>query len=148
MLAGCGSKPSDNPGGYLGTARAARATQATLEKIMTKDTADNVYNFYFESSGGWKLGAYYYSAGLTVFGPEGNDFSVGCDWNNATGVAVTNYLIDQSNNASVMQPAHSVFSTRYWTYANAIPTEIRNGALNKDNVQQKLNDFVAAMTAE
>lgn len=250
---------------------------ASLEKIMAKETADNVYNFYFESSGGWKLGAYYYGAGLTVFGPEGNDLSVGCDWNNATGVAVTEYLIDlinnpkcaydseisvseliaehrlgvwfdgswnydmyhdvlgddmglsiiptfnvngtdcqmlgfygskcigvnahsknmaaavafatflgseeqqtvryersaqvpaniaagqseaiasdplaavivkEANEASVMQPTHSVFSTRYWTYANAIPTEIRSGELNKDNVQAKLDAFVDAMTAE
>lgn len=249
----------------------------SLEKIMAKDTADNVYNFYFESAGGWKLGAYYYGAGLTVFGPEGNDLSVGCDWNNETGVAVTNYLIDlinnpkcaydgeisvteliedhrlgawfdgswnnstysdilgddlglaiiptfnpdgndyqmksfygskcigvnahsknmaaavafatflaneeqqtvryersqqppanikaaeaesvvsdpfakvlmeESNNASVMQPSHVVFSARYWTYANAIPTEIRSGAINKDNVQEKMDDFVKSMTAE
>ena len=249
----------------------------SLEKIMAKNTADNVYNFYFESSGGWKLGAYYYGAGLTVFGPEGNDLSVGCNWNSDTGVAVTEYLIDlinnpkcaydgeisvteliedhrlgawfdgswnaaqysdilgddlglaiiptfnpdgndyqmkgfysskaigvnahtknmaaavafatflaneeqqtvrfersqqtpanikaasaesvladpltmvlieESNNASVMQPTHSVFSTRYWTYANAIPTEIRSGVLNKNNVKEKLDAFVEAMTAE
>lgn len=249
----------------------------TLEKIMAKDTADNVYNFYFESSGGWKLGAYYYGAGLTVFGPEGNDLSVGCDWNSATGVAVTEYLIDlinnpkcaydgeisvseligehrlgvwfdgswnydlyhdilgddmglsiiptfnpdgndyqmlgfygskcigvnahsksmaaavafatflgneeqqtvryersaqipaniaagqtqavtsdplaavivrEANEASVMQPSHSVFSTRYWTYAGAIPTEIRSGEINKGNVQEKLDTFVQQMTAE
>ncbi len=247
----------------------------SLEKIMAKETADNVYNYYFESSGGWKLGAYYYGAGLTVFGPQGNDLSAGCDWNNETGVAVTNYLIElinnpkcaydseiavseliedhrlgvwfdgswnyntyknilgddmgigviptfnpdgndyqllgfygskcigvnahsqnmaaavafatflgneenqllrfeksaqiptninasaseavtsdplavvivkEANEASVMQPVHSVFSTRYWTYAGAIPTEIRSGAINKDNVQQKLDDFVRAMT--
>lgn len=247
----------------------------SLEKIMAKQTADNVYNFYFESSGGWKLGAYYYGAGLTVFGPEGNDLEAGVNWNNATGVAVTNYLIDlinnpkcaydgeiavtelvgdhrlgvwfdgawnynnykdvlgddlgmgviptfnpdgndyqlksfysskcigvnahsknmaaavafatflgneenqtlryeksaqipanikasqteavtsdplavvivkESNEASVMQPVHSVFSSRYWTYAGAIPTEIRSGVLNKDNVQEKLDAFVKSMT--
>ena len=247
----------------------------SLEKIMAKETADNVYNFYFESSGGWKLGAYYYGAGLTVFGPEGNDLEAGVNWNNETGVAVTNYLIDlinnpkcaydgeiavseliedhrlgvwfdgswnydtyknilgddlgigviptfnpdgndyqmlgfygskcigvnahsknmvaavafaaflgneenqtlryqksaqiptninagaseavsadplaavivkEANEASVMQPSHSVFSTRYWTYAGAIPTEIRSGAINKDNVQEKLDAFVKAMT--
>lgn len=247
----------------------------SLEKIMAKETADNVYNYYFESAGGWKLGAYYYGAGLTVFGPEGNDLEAGVNWNNETGVAVTNYLIDlinnpkcaydgeiavseliedhrlgvwfdgsrnydtyknilgddmgigviptfnpdgndyqmlgfygskcigvnahsknmaaavafatflgneenqtlryeksaqvptnitvgasdavladplaavivkESNEASVMQPSHSVFSTRYWTYANAIPTEIRSGELNKDNVQEKLDGFVKAMT--
>ena len=247
----------------------------SLEKIMDKETADNVYNFYFESAGGWKLGAYYYGAGLSVFGPDGNDVSAGVDWNNATGVAVTNYLIDlinnpkcaydgeisvselagdhrigawfdgswnydlykgilgddlgmaviptfnpdgndyqmlgfygskcigvnaksqnmaaavafatflgneenqvlryelsaqipaninaseseavkadplaailikESNEASVAQPANSEFSARYWTYANTIPTEIRSGAITKDNVQQKLDTFVSAMT--
>lgn len=247
----------------------------SLEKIMAKDTADNVYNYYFESSGGWKLGAYYYGAGLTVFGPEGNNLEAGVNWNNATGVAVTNYLIDlinnpkcaydgeiavseliedhrlgvwfdgswnydtyknilgddmgigviptfnpdgndyqmlsfygskcigvnahsksmaaavafatflgneenqvlryeksaqvptnitagasdavladplaavivkESNEASVMQPSHSVFSSRYWTYAGAIPTEIRSGEINKSNVQEKLDTFVKAMT--
>lgn len=249
----------------------------SLEKIMAKETGDNVYNYYFESSGGWKLGAYYYGAGLTVFGPEGNDLAAGVNWNNETGIAVTNYLIDlinnpkcaydgeisvteliedhrlgvwfdgswnydtyknilgddmgigviptfnpdgndyqllgfygskcigvnahsknmaaavafatflgneenqtlryeksaqvptninagssdavmadplaavivkESNEASVMQPSHSIFSTRYWTYAGAIPTEIRSGAINKDNVQEKMDTFVAAMTAE
>lgn len=249
----------------------------TLEGIMAKETADDVYNFYFESAGGWKLGAYYYGAGLSVFGADGSDLAAGVDWNNETGVAVTNYLIDLINNpkcaydgeiavseliaehrlgawfdgswnydmykealgddmgiaviptfnldgtdyqlkgfygskcigvnahsqnmapavafaaflgneenqtlryeksaqipanvnsaaseavqadplaaviveeaatASVAQPASSVFSARYWTYANAIPTEIRSGELNKDNVQEKMDTFVTSMTTE
>lgn len=249
----------------------------SLEKIMAKETADDVYNFYFESSGGWKLGCYYYGAGCTIFGPEGSDLSAGVDWNNATGLAVTNYLIDlinnpkcafdgeitvdeliqshrlgawfdgswnyenykkvlgddlglaiiptfnpdgkdyqllgfygskaigvnaqsknmaaavafaafigneenqllryelsgqvpantkaganekvladplstvivnESNNASVAQPVNSVFASRYWSYAGAIPTEIRSGEITKDNAQAKLDAFVEAMTAE
>lgn len=247
----------------------------SLEAIMAKETAENVYNFYFESAGGWKLGAYYYGAGLNVFGPDGSDLAAGCDWNNETGVAVTNYLIDlinnpkcaydgeisvselvgdhrlgvwfdgawnydlykdilgddmglatiptfhvdgtdyqmkgfygskaigvnaksqnmavavqfaaflgneanqtlryeksaqipanlkcaenetvkndplavvimnEANNASVAQPSSSTFSARYWTYANTIPTEIRSGDITKDNVQEKLDTFVKAMT--
>ena len=47
-----------------------------------------------------------------------------------------------------MQPTHTTFSSRYWTYANAIPTEIRSGDLNKNNIQEKLDTFVASMTAE
>ena len=70
----------------------------SMEKIMAKETADNVYNFYFESAGGWKLGCYYYGAGCSIFGPDGSDLSAGVDWNNATGLAVTNYLIDLINN--------------------------------------------------
>lgn len=253
------------------------ADVTSLEKIMAKETADNVYNFYFESAGGWKLGCYYYGAGCSIFGPDGSDLSAGVDWNSATGLAVTNYLIDlinnpkcafdgeiavseliedhrlgawfggtweyesfhnvlgddlgmaiiptfnpdgndyqllsfygskaigvnahsknmaaavafaafigneenqilryelsqqvpankaagsseavmadplsavlvnESNNASVAQPVNSTFSARYWSYAGAIPTEIRSGEINKDNAQEKLDAFVAAMTAE
>ena len=249
----------------------------SIESIMAKETAEDVYNFYFESAGGWKLGAWYYGAGLSVFGADGSDLAAGVNWNNETGLAVTNYLIDlinnpkcaydgeiavseliadhrlgawfdgswndqlyadalgddlgraviptfnpdgndyqllgfygskcigvnansknaeaavafaaflgneenqvlryeksgqipanmnagnseavlsdplatvivnEANTASVAQPASSVFGTRYWSYAGAIPTEIRSGEINKDNVQTKLDAFVAAMTAE
>lgn len=249
----------------------------SIEGIMGAETPDNAYNFYFESSGGWKLGAWYYGAGLPVFGSDGSDLSAGVEWNNAAGLAVTNYLIDlinnpkcaydgeiavseligdhrlgawwdgawnydmyhdvlgddlgmaviptfnpdgtdyqllsfygskcigvnakstnlaaavafaaflgneenqilrfeksaqiptnmtaaeteavkanalatvlvnESNTCSVMQPVNTTFSARYWTYAGAIPTEIRSGAINKDNAQAKLDTFVAAMTAE
>jgi len=247
----------------------------TIEGIVSKDTADDVYNFYFESGGGWKLGAWYYGAGLSVFGTDGTDIEAGCDWNNETGVAVTNYLIDLINNpkvaydgeisvseliaehrlgvwfdgawndqmyvdalgedlgraviptynlngtdtqllgfysskcigvnahadnmaaavafaafigneenqilrfeksaqipanvnagnsaavqadplaaviaaeanvASVMQPTSAEFGAKYWTYANTIPTEIRSGDITHDNVQEKLDAFVAAIT--
>ena len=247
----------------------------TIEGIVNKDTADDVYNFYFESGGGWKLGAWYYGAGCSVFGADGYDIEAGVDWNNETGVAVTEYLIDLINNkkvaydgeisvseliaehrlgvwfdgswidqmyvdvlgddlgraviptynlngedvqlkgfysskcigvnaasenmeaavafaaflgneenqilrfeksgqipaninagnseavqsdplaaviaqeanvASVMQPTSAEFSSKYWNYANTIPTEIRSGELNKDNVQAKLDQFVKAMT--
>ena len=247
----------------------------TIEGIVNKETADDVYNFYFESGGGWKLGAWYYGAGLSVFGADGYDIEAGVDWNNETGVAVTEYLIDLINNpkvaydgeisvseliedhrlgvwfdgswndqnwvnilgddlgraviptynlngedvqlkgfysskcvgvnahsknmeaavafaaflgneenqllrfeksgqipaninagnseavqadplaaviaeeaniASVMQPTSAEFGSKYWNYANTIPTEIRSGELNKDNVQAKLDQFVKAMT--
>ena len=55
-------------------------------------------------------------------------------------------VIKEANTASVAQPANSVFSARYWTYANAIPTEIRSKEITKENVQQKLDAFVDAMT--
>lgn len=247
----------------------------TIEGIVNKDTPDDVYNFYFESGGGWKLGAWYYGAGLSVFGEDGYDMEAGVDWNNETGVAVTEYLIDLINNpkvaydqeisvselienhrlgvwfdgswndqnwvkilgedlgraviptynlngediqlkgfysskcigvnatsenmeaavafaaflgneenqllrfeksgqipaninasnseavqkdplaaviaeevkvASVTQPTSAEFTSKYWNYANTIPTEIRSGELTKDNVQAKLDQFVKAMT--
>ena len=73
----------------------------TLEGIVNKETAEGVYNFYFDGAGGWKAGAYYYGAGLKVYGDKGNDLAAGCDWNSEMGVAVTNYLIDLAANPKV-----------------------------------------------
>lgn len=70
----------------------------TMEGIMAKETADDVYNFSFDSAGGWKLGSWYYGAGNTIYGADSVSFAEGCDWNNETGLAVTNYLIDLINN--------------------------------------------------
>ncbi len=70
----------------------------SVEGIMAKDTGDKVYNFCFDPAGGWKLGAWYYGAGLTIYGESQTDFAAGANWNNSTGVAVTNYLIDLINN--------------------------------------------------
>jgi arabinogalactan oligomer/maltooligosaccharide transport system substrate-binding protein len=70
----------------------------SVESIMAKETPENVYNFCFDSAGGWKLGAWYYGAGLTIYGESQTDFAAGANWNNPTGVAVTNYLIDLIGN--------------------------------------------------
>lgn len=70
----------------------------SLDTIMAKDTPDGTYNFCFDSAGGWKLGAWYYGAGCTIYGKDGTDYAAGCDWNNATGLAVTDYLIDLIGN--------------------------------------------------
>jgi len=73
----------------------------SLDAILAAPTADGVFNFKFDDAGGWKLGAWYYGAGLSVFGPAGDDLAAGCDWNSETGVAVTNYIIDMINNPKV-----------------------------------------------
>lgn len=247
----------------------------SLDAIVAKETGEGVYNFNFDSAGGWKSGAWYYGAGLTVFGSDGSDLSAGCDWNSETGVAVTTYLIDllnnpkvgngltveelavnhqigawfdgswnydkyyealgedlglatiptynlngtevqlkgfygskaigvnaksdnlqaaiafaaylgseeqqiarfeksaqvptninaaqidavqndvmaaviveESNNCSVAQPTAAAFGSRYWNYADSITTDIKTGALTKDNVQERMDEFVTSMTAE
>ena len=72
----------------------------SLDAMIAKETSAK-YNFNFDSAGGWKLGAWYYGAGLPVFGELGDSLEAGCDWNSAKGVAVTNYLITMLNNPKV-----------------------------------------------
>lgn len=74
----------------------------SVESIVNKETADDVFNFQFDSAGGWKLGSWYYGAGNTIYGENGLDFAAGANWNNPTGVAVTNYLIDLIGNKKVV----------------------------------------------
>jgi len=73
----------------------------TLEGIINKETGEGVYNFFFDGAGGWKAGAWFYGAGLSVFGPAGDDLAAGCDWNSETGVAVVKYLMDMAANPKV-----------------------------------------------
>ncbi len=71
----------------------------SVESIMAKETGDDIYNFCFDSAGGWMLGSWYYGAGLTIYGDSQVDFAAGCDWNKEKGIAVTNYIIDLMNNS-------------------------------------------------
>lgn len=73
----------------------------TIEGVIEKDLGEGVTNFFLESAGGWKLASWYYGAGCTIYGEDQNDLSAGCDWNNETGVAVTNYLLDMKTNPKV-----------------------------------------------
>lgn len=73
----------------------------SVEKILAVNTEKDVYNFVFDSAGGWKLGSWYYGAGLHIYGDTGADYAKGTDWNSAKGLAVTNYLIDLINNPKV-----------------------------------------------
>ena len=74
----------------------------SLDSILAKNTTDNVYNFQFDPAGGWKGGAFFYGAGLTVYGADQVSYAEGCNWNNDTGVAVTAYLIDLLANPKVV----------------------------------------------
>ena len=79
-----------------------------LDTMLAKDLGEGVFNFHFDAAGGWKSASFYYGAGLTVFGAEGNDATNPTDWNNETGLKVTNYLIDLINNPKVSFEVESV----------------------------------------
>ncbi|MBQ6844416.1 MAG: extracellular solute-binding protein [Agathobacter sp.] len=110
----------------------------SLDTIIAKKTADDVYNFNFDSGGGWKLGAWYYGAGLTVFGEDGDDLDAGCDWNSKTGVAVTKYLIEMINNEKVYMGYSSYDS--YELIAEHKLGAWFDGAWSYDSYKQLLGD--------
>lgn len=61
---------------------------------------------------------------------------------------VAKVIVDEVNTASVMQPTSVEFTSKYWSNAVGIATEIKTGELNKENVQKKLDTFVATLKVE
>lgn len=63
----------------------------SLDKIMAKNLGAGVKNFGMELNNGFYNNAFFNGVGCTVFGATGTDAKV-CDWNNANGVKVVDYL--------------------------------------------------------
>ncbi|MDR1558376.1 MAG: hypothetical protein LBS84_01530, partial [Clostridiales bacterium] len=62
--------------------------------------------------------------------------------------AVASVIVREAAIASVAQPTNTNFSSKYWSNAAGLFTEINSGTLTKDNSQAKMDTFVAALKAE
>lgn len=69
----------------------------SLDTMLAKDIDGVTTNVSFPISGSWYIESFFYAAGCTVFGPDGNDPTF-CDWNNENGFAAGKYVIDLANN--------------------------------------------------
>lgn len=65
----------------------------SLETMMAKDLGSDVYNFSYTLHDSWYLETFFYAAGCTLFGADGED-PTECSWNNAGGVAAVDYILD------------------------------------------------------
>ena len=62
--------------------------------------------------------------------------------------ALSAVIIREAAEASVAQPQSSEFGSRYWGNVGGFATEIRSGEFTKENAQEKLDTFCAAMVVE
>lgn len=74
----------------------------SLEKMMEKDLGEGVKNFSVDINNGWYLSAFFFAGGCTLFGPDGKDPNT-VTFNDANGLAVTNYLIDLVSNPKFLE---------------------------------------------
>lgn len=70
----------------------------SLDTMMAKDLGDGVTNVAFPLTNSWYVEAFYYAAGGSLFGPNGNDAAAGCDWDNEAGVEATKYMVNLKAN--------------------------------------------------
>lgn len=74
----------------------------SLETMLAKEFDSDSYNFSYTLHDSWYLEAFFYAAGCTLFGENGED-PTDCSWNNADGVAAVNYVIDLVNNPKYIE---------------------------------------------
>ncbi|MCR5254866.1 MAG: extracellular solute-binding protein [Acetatifactor sp.] len=74
----------------------------SLETMMAKDLGDGIYNYSCTLTNSWYLEAFFYAAGCTLFGPEG-DNPDDCSWNDENGLATVDYLIDLVKNPKYVE---------------------------------------------
>ena len=79
----------------------------SLESMMAKDLGSDVYNFSYTVHDSWYLEAFFYAAGCTLFGPNGED-PTDCSWNSAGGVDAVNYVLDLVNNPKYIEDRDGV----------------------------------------
>ena len=65
----------------------------SLETMFAKDLGSDVYNFSYTLHDSWYLETFFFAAGCTLFGANGED-PTDCTWNNEGGIAAVNYILD------------------------------------------------------
>ncbi len=114
----------------------------SLDTMMAKDLGEDAYNFAFDIDNGWYNAAFFFAAGCSLFGADGQN-ATEFTFNNENGLAVGNYLVDLVTNKKFLEETDNG--------ANAINafTEGKLGAWcsgtwNAENVKNALGDNYAA----
>lgn len=112
----------------------------SLETMMAKDLGSDVYNFSYTIHDSWYLETFFYAAGCSLFGEDGEDPTI-CTWNNDGGVAAVNYIIDLANNPKYIEDRDGI--------AGSLMKEGKLGALcsgtwSADALREALGDDFGA----
>jgi arabinogalactan oligomer / maltooligosaccharide transport system substrate-binding protein len=112
----------------------------SLETMMAKDLGSDVYNFSCDIDNSWYMSAFFYAAGGTLFGANGDD-PTNCSWNDATGFKVGQYLINLVNNPKYVEDQDGL--------AGSLMAEGKLGALcsgtwSAESIKEALGDNYAA----
>ncbi len=108
----------------------------SLEKILAKQTPDNITNFAMKIDDGWYSSSFFFTAGCTLFGKDGKD-KTQCDFNSDKGVTAANYMIDLANNKkfSNLDDAKIKAGFKARTLASAV-----SGTWNAQDIKDSLGE--------
>jgi arabinogalactan oligomer/maltooligosaccharide transport system substrate-binding protein len=112
----------------------------SLETILAKDNGAK-YNFSTNITNSWYIESFFLGAGCTLFGPDGKDPSE-CSWNNETGLAAAEYIIDLVNNPKYLENKDGVGGAEF---KDGNLAAITDGAWSAPSYRESLGDKLGAV---
>jgi arabinogalactan oligomer/maltooligosaccharide transport system substrate-binding protein len=113
----------------------------SLETMMAKDLGEGISNFSCDVDNSWYMSAFFYAAGGTLFGANGDD-PTNCSWNDATGYNVGKYLIDLINNPKYIEDADGLAGS---LMAEGKLAALCSGTWSAETLKTALGDNYAAV---
>ena len=112
----------------------------SLETIRAKDNGAK-YNFSTNITNSWYIESFFLGAGCTLFGPDGKDPSE-CSWNNETGLAAAEYIIDLAGNPKYLENKDGVGGAEF---KEGNLAAITDGAWSAPSYRESLGDKLGAV---
>lgn len=113
----------------------------SLDTMMAKDLGD-AYNFAFDIDNGWYNASFFFAAGCSLFGADGQNAEE-CTFNDANGVAVGNYLVDLVTSKKFLEETDNGANALN-AFAEGKLGAWCSGTWNADKVLEALGDNYAA----
>lgn len=114
-----------------------------LDVMLAKDLGDDVTNVCFQLSNSWYIPSFFYGVGGTMFGPDGTDGSVPCDFDDEKGLAVTNYLIDLAANPKFTNQANEEAGKAINLFTEGKLGAFFSGSWDREAIETALGDNFA-----
>lgn len=100
-------------------------------------------NVCFQLSNSWYIPSFFYGVGGTMFGPDGTDGSVPCDFDDEKGLAVTNYLIDLAANPKFTNQANEEAGKAINLFTEGKLGAFFSGSWDREAIETALGDNFA-----
>lgn len=127
---------------YYDSSKYTEEEVKNLDTMMAKDLGADTYNFAFDIDNGWYNASFFFAAGCSLFGSDGQNAQE-CTFNDANGVKAGNYIVDLATNAKFMEETDNG-ANAIDAFANGKLGAWCSGTWNAEKVKEALGDNYAA----
>ena len=113
----------------------------SLDTMMAKDLGDGMWNFSTQLTNSWYAEMFFLGNGCTLFGADGTN-AADCSFNDASGFAAGEYMIDLAANSKYLEDADGVGGN---AFKEGKLGAVTSGAWSAPEFREALGDKVGAV---